>query len=496
MATPAMQEIVDTMLADFDRDPVEALNRRPQKFDASGQPVGPETVFSPWDLRAGRDISGRDKVRKSLSMLDHGVLIRLGDVLPGRAPCGEADRAELLVDRLEHRTLAAMQAADLAAARLPESPWSDDYWALYLGVLGKRYADDHFPRADDWHANYDYIQRHPARDIVARENAAAIDLLSPAEKYDILVGDTAMGLTQRMWAEGKYYYDRDGEVEPWMGICHGWAPASYCLPRPRHAVELLAADGRTRLRFYPADIKGLATLLWANADTVSRFVGGRCNDKKPEVDASGRLTSERCFDTNPGTFHLAVVNQLGVARRSAVMDATFDYEVWNQPLYGYRYALFNPQTRRYAPDLAAATVSRADYTRDHFRARRATPAAAFVGVMMQLTYVVETAPTHAVDDGPGDDRLRTARYLYDLELDADGNIIGGEWYTNKHPDFLWTPPPNTRARTPADALLTGTWAPGAPVPEAWRRPAWRASDSASPSALATIIEALIERSRG
>ena len=30
-------------------------------------------------------------------------------------------------------------------------------------------------------------------------------------------------------------------------------------------------------------------------------------------------------------------------------------------------------------------------------------AAAFVGVMMQLTYVVETAPTHAVDDGPGDE---------------------------------------------------------------------------------------------
>lgn len=491
-----MQEIVDTMLADFDRDPVEALQRRPPKFDANDQEVGPETVFSPDDLRAGRDISGRDRVRKTLAMLDQGVLIRLGDVLPGRAPCAEADRAELLVDRLEHRTLAAMQAADLGAVRLAESPWSDDYWALYLGVLGKRYADPRFPRSDDWHENYLYTQRHPAGDIVARADAGAIDLLSPAEKYDILVGDTAMGLTQRMWAEGKYYYDRDGEVESWMGICHGWAPASYCLPRPRRAVDVLAADGRTRLRFYPSDIKGLATLLWANADTVSRFVGGRCNDKQPAVDASGRLTSERCFDTNPGTFHLAVVNQLGVARRSAVIDATFDYEVWNQPLYGYRYALFNPQTRRYTPDLAAATVSRADYTRDHFRTRRAPAAAAFVGVMMQLTYVVETVPTHAAEDAPGNDRLRTVRYLYDLELDAAGEIIGGEWYTNKHPDFLWTPPPDTRARTPADALLTGSWAPGTAVPEAWRRPAWRASDSASPSALAAIVEALIERSRG
>ncbi len=491
-----MQDIVDAMLKDFDRDPVEALNRRPPKLDADGQEVGPETVFSPGDIRAGRDITGRDRSRRSISMLDHGVLVRLGDILPGRAPCAEADRAERLVDRLEHRTLAGMRDADLSASTLEESPWSDDYWAIYLGVLGKRYADPRFPKADDWHENYDYIQRHPARDIVARGDAAAIDMLSPSEKYDILVGDTAMGLTQRMWAEGKYYYDRDGEVEPWMGICHGWAPASYCLPRPRRAVEVLAADGRTRLRFYPSDIKGLATLLWANAGTVSRFVGGRCNDKDPAVDASGRLTSERCFDTNPGTFHLSVVNQIGVSRRSTVMDATFDYEVWNHPIYGYRYALFNPQTRRYAPDLATATVSRADYTRDHFAARRAGPAAGFVGVMMQVTYVVETSPTHALEDLPASDRLRTARYLYDLELDADEQIIGGEWYTNKHPDFLWTPPPNTRPRTPADALLTGSWAPEGPIPEAWRRPAWRASDSASPSALAAIVEGLIERSRG
>ena len=37
---------------------------------------------------------------------------------------------------------------------------------------------------------------------------------------------------------------------------------------------------------------------------------------------------------------------------------------------------------------------------------------------------------------------RTDRYTYILELDADRNVIGGEWYgasTQKHPDFLWSP---------------------------------------------------------
>lgn len=480
------------MLQAFDRDPLAAMGARPPKVDLDGREVDPETAFSPWDLRAGRDITGRDKIRKTLSMVDKGVVIRLSEILPGRAPCDQANRAENLVDRLVHASIDAIDGAGLHRARLAESPWSDDYWGIYLGLLGKRYADPQFPAADDWHENYDYIQHHPAREIAARGDAAAIDALSPAEKYDLLVGDTTMGLTKRMWAEGKYYYDRSGEVETWMGICHGWAPASYSLARPRNAVEVLAADGRTRLRFYPSDIKGLASLLWANADTVSRFVGGRCNDKEPETDASGRFLSPKCFDTNPGTFHLCMVNQIGVAGRSLVMDATFDYEVWNQPLVGYRFAYFNPQTRAYAATLGDARVARDAFTRDHFRAFRGADAAAFVGVMMEATYTVETTPSHALHDSPARDKLRTARYLYDLELGAHGEILGGEWYTNRHPDFLWTPPAGTRARTPADTYATGTWPAGAPVPEPWRRPAWRASDSASPSPLAAIVERLIE----
>lgn len=489
-----MREIVDSMLENFDRDPIAAMSAHPPKLDIDGASVDIETAFSPWDLRAGRDITGRDKVRKTLSMLDRGVLLRLGEVIPGKAPCDNANRAENLVERLVHRTPEQIEAAGLTSAKLDESPWSDDYWALYLGVLGKRYADPSFPESDDWHENYDYVQRHPAREVLA-QGAAAIDLLSPAEKYDLLVGDSTMSLTKRMWAEGKYYYDRSGEVESWMGICHGWAPASYSLPRPTRSVEVLAADGRTRLRFYPSDIKGLASLLWANADTVSRFVGGRCNDKEPATDANGRFTSPKCFDTNPGTFHLCAVNQLGVARRSMVIDATFDYEVWNQPLYSYRTAYFNPERRRYVPTLAEAYVRRDDFTRDPFRAYRSAKAAGFVGVMCQVYYTVETNPSHAPNDGPDRDKLRGARYLYDLELDAEGVIIGGEWYTNRHPDFLWTPPPGTRARTPADTYATGSWPAGQPIPEHWRRPAWRASDSASPSPLAAIVERLIELSR-
>jgi len=49
-------------------------------------------------------------------------------------------------------------------------------------------------------------------------------------------------------------------VETWMGICHGWAPASYMLARPRRTLSLKSPDG-VLIRFFPSDVKALASLL-------------------------------------------------------------------------------------------------------------------------------------------------------------------------------------------------------------------------------------------
>jgi hypothetical protein len=38
-------------------------------------------------------------------------------------------------------------------------------------------------------------------------------------------------LTQANAEGGRYYYENYGNVEAWMGICHGWAPASYMMKR-------------------------------------------------------------------------------------------------------------------------------------------------------------------------------------------------------------------------------------------------------------------------
>ena len=72
--------------------------------------------------------------------------------------------------------------------------------------------------------------------------------------------------------------------------------------------------------------------------------------------------------------------------------------------------------------------------------------------------------------------------------------MGGEWYMNRHPDFLWTPPKGARATAPADASATGRWNLSAALPPAWRKAAVRASASGLP--LAKIVEHLIKAANG
>ncbi|PRQ02192.1 hypothetical protein ENSA5_25270 [Enhygromyxa salina] len=483
---------LERTLAEFHANPAEVLARQPEKTDEDGQVVA-VSAFSEDELRAGRHVIASDQYRKLHSTIRDGVIITLSETVPGRAPFADNDRAEDLVDTLEHTRLDEMHAQGLRKAELAESPWSDDYWPLYTGALGLRYADPDFPRDRDWARNREYIEAHPAPTIVESGDSEAIDRLSPSEKYDLLVGDPSGTLTTQMWEWGRRYYEEYGEVERWMGICHGWAPVAYMLPRPRNYVDVVAADGETELRLFPSDIKALASLLWANVSTLRRFVGGRTKDKDPPTDEVGRLLAPAAFDTNPATWHLSVVNQIGVARRAFIIDATYDHEVWNQPVYAYRYSYFNPKTRTFQSGLDGAIVDYEDFRADDkFAKYRSSEVEKIVGVMMKLTYVTETPPSQRRVDSEDHDRRHTVQYMYDLELDAQTNILGGEWYQNKHPDFLWTPLPGVRARASADAFAMGTWAaPGEILPEWWRLAARYASRGLRPAPLSKVVEQLI-----
>ncbi|MCR9204402.1 MAG: hypothetical protein NXH75_07490 [Halobacteriovoraceae bacterium] len=499
-ATEYQAEDLKSFLQEFHSNPAQVMEQIPVK-EGSGQSQQ-ATLIPEQAIEGNQFLEAKDQYRSKICKLENGVEI-CADQLTGRAGIQNNDRAEDLVD-LGSRTIKTLKAMDeksLQSAELSVRPWSDDYWAIYKGVLAYRYGDPNKTDGTDWKVHTDFVKENPS-DLYIGQGFDGIQFLSPAEKYDLLVGDKGESLTKKMLNEGRSYYQNQGKVETWMGICHGWAPAAYMMDRPTSQVNVIAADGTTVIPFFPSDIKALGSLLWANVRVYNNFSGGRCNAKDPKKDENGRIIDQQCFDTNPGTWHKSVVNQIGIADRSFIIDATYDYEVWNQPVYSYSYRYFNPETFETSEDSAKVAVDVNNFSKDKFKKYRSSRAKKVVGVEMSLQYIAETNPSQRTFDSKEYDYVTTVRYRYDIELDSRGSIIGGEWYSNKHPDFLWTPNKGARALTRLDksieeAIASGRtdveWKDGEPVPAVWQQYISQYSRQGQP--LGLIVEGLIKRSR-
>jgi hypothetical protein len=171
------------------------------------------------------------------------------------------DRAENLVDNPDKmiRSLEEMEQKNLLDKKLSVAPWSDTYWPIAEGMIGARYNDPEM-RFGAWSDYRSYVLSHPADGLIKEKR---FDVLSPGEKYDYLMGTLENGLTEYSWREGQAYNDQYHEVEAWMGLCHGWAPAAFMMPNPVKKVAVKIDEDDT-LIFYPSDIKALGTMLWAN----------------------------------------------------------------------------------------------------------------------------------------------------------------------------------------------------------------------------------------
>lgn len=340
-------------------------------------------------------------------------------------------------------------------------PWAGYYWPTAKGGIGNRYADPHFPQSDHFKKNYDHYQKNSMK--VSGNSMDQLSQLSPAEKYDYLMNDPQWSLTLAVWNEGKFFLDRTGSVETWMGICHGWAPAAIAVQEPVKYVDLNLPQDKGTLRFYPHDIKALASQLWAMVPFNVEFVGGRCDLKNPHRDENGRLTDPECFDMNPSAWHLALTHQLGKNQQSFVLDATYDYEVWNQPIYSYKLNYFNPATQQSGP-VATSIIPYASLNNDPYRKYRPANVAYIVGVISEIQYVDESEPSPQ-DNSTGNpfEHLVTVTYYYDLELDANYTIVGGEWYQQEHPDMLWRTADGSQIQHPKEARLLD-WNGQFPIP--------------------------------
>ncbi|MBI3181651.1 MAG: pre-peptidase C-terminal domain-containing protein [Myxococcales bacterium] len=242
-------------------------------------------------------------------------------------------------------------ALELSFAALPEQgqaaniPWAGNYWPTYEDNINHRWDGE----ASDSPA-LKYQKAFGGTNVE--------DLVSKHHGIDSSSGKECAESSECKADLGEVCAKRRGAqkgrcIATWWGICHAWAPASILLPEPKRAVT------RNGLTFKVQDLKALASLV--HNGTRTKFVSLRCNknDGSGEInfDNYGRpdSSSAECRDTNPGTYHLLLANYLGRMRQSFVEDRTFDYQVWNQPLRGYRIVEKRPVTMAEANQLIGAT---------------------------------------------------------------------------------------------------------------------------------------------
>lgn len=311
-------------------------------------------------------------------------------------------------------------------------PWSDSYWPIYKGLIATRYQMSNHPNSGGWSTYYNHYQNHPAHTLI---RSGRIDELSPAEKYDLLIGDSSWSLTQYMWNRGRTALNKHGAVASWTGICHGWAAASQLgIPRAQTPITMTDVTGQHQIHFTIFDLTALTSYYWSKSGEKSFFVGNRCKSHSPRRNENGRVVDEKCFDNNPMTWHLGVTNRVGKVGKSIIMDTSVDSEVWNYVVDNYHFIYFNPQSLEFSSQLQDAIVQRADFRHDRFQATRAPETVFIVGVIMDVFHPGAISPHKGT---PSLQLMERKRFIYDLELDQNKNVIGGEWHSLNRPDFLW-----------------------------------------------------------
>lgn len=275
--------------------------------------------------------------------------------------------------------------------------WSGHYWAQNEGGINYR-----------WNApvkvGFNYAS--PTQEQVKSMTPEEIAMLSPSEKFDILLGRYDYPL--KVVVDGQ----SNPKADSWAGICHGWAPATLHHAEP--AAKTIQNDEGITIPFGSADIKALLSYYYAYHHKVktSHQTGRRCFFGGWMRGAHGCAD-----DLNAGAFHLVMSNRLGLQGVGFLADIERLKEVWNQPIIGYTSKILNTNLE---PSRKAAKTTVRE-----------------VRVATDLVFVDESDPNWNLVHGTSEQKTGILKLRYRLELDAKGNIVGGDWESYQRPDFLW-----------------------------------------------------------
>lgn len=225
---------------------------------------------------------------------------------------------------------------------------------------------------------------------------------SPMKKYDLATGATSANEWEI--SDAKVY----ARVS-WAGHCNGASAAGIMVEEPTKAVTY------NNVVFSVIDVKALLAEAWQGSGFI---IGNRCDNTRVTYDRYGRINEVACRDVNPGTFHIALANYLGLFGKAIIADMDNSEQVWNYPIEAYTILTKKPLTKDEATWHVQNTTSSA-YV---FNA----DAIDFMYVKMSVTFL----------------GFEPKVYEYVLEIGLNGKILGGEWLGSSktnHPDFIWRP---------------------------------------------------------
>jgi len=323
-------------------------------------------------------------------------------------------------------------------------PWSDISWGFEKGLIAARYRSSRYEKLQLFPSRRSFIAQYSATNILRNGTQEELNSLSPAEKYDALFSESQMtnGLARGIWDEATRTYDR-GTLASWMGICEGWAAASVVEQEAIKPFVVKLDRWKRDLTFYPHDVKALTALAWSSFMLKTPVVGSRCSTLNPPV---------ACWDNNPATVFLAVINMLGRGKQNLFIDRNMDEAVWNSPVFAYSYSFYNVLDGKTRNSLNEALTPLIQYRNDPFASKRDPNASSVVGVKMNI--LIAKNKSLRSDQGSVKADLEERPLNFDLEISQQGKILGGEWLGEKNfSDFLWSLPPIKRPMAQGELSL-------------------------------------------
>jgi hypothetical protein len=290
------------------------------------------------------------------------------------------------------------------------TPWSDTYWPSQQGGIAARW---NMPHSNAF--KYKLLNESQVRALTPEQMAQ----LSPAEKYDIFMG--RFDYPTVTMVRGK----TSPHAASWEGICNGWSPAAINHAEP--AAVTLTSDAGIPVPFASDDVKALMDEYYANNAQATQFLGLRCSKGSVGGGIGGIVSairgafqgSDACEDVNAGALHVILTNELGIRHQGFVADVDRSAQVWNQPVYSFSSKVVGQ--RGPSHDAAPGTVKE-------------------ILIHSTMTYADEIDPNWNPVVGTPKFNKATKVYDYSLEIDAAGQIIGGQYYLKSNqdrPDFLW-----------------------------------------------------------